>query len=837
MRKTLTLFCLFLILLNFSAFAQGLETLSIAVTDQNGDSITAGIVSVTDAKGKKAAEIEFGKTEKTPVINVGVGTYILEIQSPGFKAYKKSIEIKKGDKNIDVQLEVEEINVNVEIEQSEREKRMDEAFGGFLSEKEIAALPESGEDIKEELQRRYGDDILIRIDGDFDGSQIPPREQIASIKVVRNVFDAEFHQIASVIIDIRTKVGASKFSGFVNFSFNDSILNVRNPFNTERQPEQKRQLLMVLSGPIIKNKTSFSFSTFGIDGFNTQRFLGTISNVNEAGNRKTKNRIMFSTFGVKHNLPKEHLLNFKYQINDISFFRLGAFDLPERGSTLSIPRHTFSVTESGTFKGRFVNDIKFEFAKEFKRNISESDETTIIVLEAFNRGGSGLNSRDDATKFRLIDNLMFDAGKHSLKLGAEIEYAELRSLSENNTNGRFVFTSLANYENQTPSQYSQTSGATDVEISQSRVSFYVQDYFKFNKTLQVGLGLRYERQTGLRDDNNFSPRIGFVWSPEKSGKFIVRGGFGVFYDWLDTQTSASILANSNRQGQNLIIINPGFPNPFDGGIVSQPLPVSVSRLADDLINPQIFVAQNAFNYKLNKLVTFEGIYTFKRGLHHFRSRDINAPINNIRPNPAFGRIQLLESSGVTREHSFELRTNAYYKGVNIYSNYQLAKQTADFSDSFSLPMDNYNIRLERGPSNLEQRHKLNLSFNFDILKNIKVSPSFKLESGFPYTITTGRDDNRDTVFNDRPFAIGRNTGRGEWLRQVDVRLQWKLSMKYFGSSEKNEKRSINLNANIRNLFNSTNLTNYVGVQTSPFFGRATLARPARSIDLGVSFGF
>jgi len=833
----LNLLCLFLVMLTSTAFSQNTDTLSINLTDQNGGLITIGIVSLTDSQGKKIAEINLTEIKKTPMLNLGIGLYVLEIQSPGFKTYQKSVDIKKGENSVDIQLEIESINVDVKIKQSEREKRIEEAIGGYLSEKEIAALPESGEDIKEELQRRYGDDILIRLDGDFDGSQIPPREQISSIKVIRNTFDAEFHEIASIIIDIRTKVGASKFNGFVNFSLNDSMLNARNSFDAERQPEQRRQLIMFLSGPIVKQKTSFSFSTFGVGGFNTRRFLGASPNADENAARKITNRISFSTLGIKHNLPNEHLLNFKYQINNFSFFRLGPFDLPERGSTFSTPRHTFSVTESGTFKKKYINDIRFEFGREFKKNVAESNETTIIVLEAFNRGGSGLNSRDEASNIKLIDNLMFDAKNHSLKLGVEIEYLKLRSVSENNTNGRFVFSSLANFENGNPSQYSRTVGATDVKLSQSRISFYFQDYFKFNKTLQLSLGLRYERQNGLQDDNNFSPRIGFVWSPEKSGKFIVRGGFGVFYDWLDAQTSASILGNSVRQGRNLIIVNPGFPDPFDGGTLAQPLPASISRLADDLTNPQIFVAQNAFNYKLNKLVTFEGIYTFKRGLHHFRSRDINAPVSGVRPNSDFGRIQLLESSGTTGEHSFELRTNAYYKGVNIYGNYQLAKQTADFSDFFSLPMDNYNLRLERGPASLEQRHKLNLSFNFDVWKNIKVSPAFKLESGFPYTITTGRDDNGDTVFNDRPLGIGRNTARGEWLKQVDVRLQWKLSMKYLGIKRISEKGSINLNANVRNLFNSTNLTNYVGVQTSPFFGQATLARPARSIDFGLSFGF
>ena len=836
MRKNFKLFCLLLMLLNFSAFSQNLKTLSIIISDQNNDLINVGIVTLTDLQGKTVAKFELAEIMKTPTSNVDDGIYILEVQSPGFKIYKKNIEIKKGQNNIEVRLEVEYIDVNVKIEQSEREKRIEEVFGGYLSEKEIADLPESGEDIEEELKTRYGDDILIRIDGDFSGSQIPPREQISSIKVIRNTFDAEFHEITSVIIDIRTKVRTKGIRGFVSLSFNNSILNARNPFDLERQPEQKRQLIAFLTGPIIKNRTSFSFSILRLNKFNTQNFIGTVSNENRTIPPKLESKINFSTFIIKHNLPNEHLLNFKYQINNLSFFRLGPFDLAERGSTLSNPQHTFSITESGTFKGKYVNDIRFEFGKEFRKTTPESDDTTIIVLDAFNRGSSGLNSRDEATKFRLADNLLFDVGKHSLKLGTDIEYQKFQNTSENNVNGRFIFSSLGNFINRNPSQFSRTLGATDVEFSQSRVSFYLQDYFKVHKAVQLSLGLRYERENDLNDNNNFSPRIGYVWSPEKTGKFIVRGGFGVFYDWLDTQSISAILSNNGRQGQNLIITNPGFPNPFDGGIVSQSLPPSISRFADNLTNPYILAAQNAFNYKLSRALTFEGIYTYKRGLHHFRSRDINAPVDGIRPNADFGRIQFLESSGVSRENSFELRINSYYKGVNIYGNYQLAKRMDNFFGALGLPTDSYNLQLDQGIADLDQRHKLNLSFNFDVWK-IKVTPAFKLESGLPYTITTGRDNNGNTVFNDRPFGIGRNTGRGEWLRQTDLRLQWKMPLKYLGVKGEFEKRSVNLNANIRNIFNTANLTNYVGVQTSPFFRQPTLARNSRNIDLGLSFIF
>lgn len=141
-------------------------------------------------------------------------------------------------------------------------------------------------------------------------------------------------------------------------------------------------------------------------------------------------------------------------------------------------------------------------------------------------------------------------------------------------------------------------------------------------------------------------------------------------------------------------------------------------------------------------MTFEGTHTFKRGWHHFRSRNINAPINGIRPNSNVGIIRLLESSGTTQENSFDLKINGYYKGVNIFGNYLLSDITDDFANALSLPMDNYNLKLERGISNLNQTHRINIGLNFDLFKILNIAPSYRIESGFPYTITTGRDNNQ-----------------------------------------------------------------------------------------------
>jgi hypothetical protein len=150
----------------------------------------------------------------------------------------------------------------------------------------------------------------------------------------------------------------------------------------------------------------------------------------------------------------------------------------------------------------------------------------------------------------------------------------------------------------------------------------------------------------------------------------------------------------------------------------------------------------------------------------------------------------------------------------------------------------------------------------------------------PYTITTGRDDNGDTVFNDRPAGVSRNSARGADQWNVSLRLNRSFNLGGLlgpgggpviigggpgGASQRStpvaaqrgpgggegggpvvremimdgsaSRYRLDLYAQISNLFNTTNLNGFVGNLLSDYFGRATSAAPARRIELGASLSF
>jgi hypothetical protein len=137
-----------------------------------------------------------------------------------------------------------------------------------------------------------------------------------------------------------------------------------------------------------------------------------------------------------------------------------------------------------------------------------------------------------------------------------------------------------------------------------------------------------------------------------------------------------------------------------------------------------------------------------------------------------------------------------------------------------------------------------------------------VQSALPYNVTTGRDDNGDTISNDRPAGVTRNTGRGRAVVDLSTRLAWRLA---FGSApaagpggpqirllrggadanplgempagDGTKRYGIELYAQAFNLLNHVNATTFSGVTASPFFGQATAAAPPRRVEIGARFSF
>lgn len=858
--KIKNLICFTFIIVCFASTVHALQTdsLRVIVTDQTDAFIPDVIVRLKNEKGF-VKEIKDSDNENASFSKLTLGKYILEVEAKGFKPFAQEIEVKAGRNEITVKLEIAEIAENVQVERDPQDKALDSqdgAFTNFLTREQLEALPDDPEELEKALKDQFGQDVFIRVDG-FTG-KLPPKSQIASIRVTRSSFDAEYHQLGSTIIDIISKAGGGKWLSSVWFNFNDESFNARNPFATRRFPAQGRDFDAFFSGPIIKNKTSVFAILSGENSYRQKNIFAAVPDGQINDSVRNLFNSFYSSVKISHNLGKGKSLNMIYNAATRNSLNegVGGFDLPERAFSFNTSSHQIKISESGFIGKRFLNEIRLQYTNETTKTNPISDETAIIVLDSFNAGGAGNFSRRRRQNLWISDNFLFGAGKiHALKIGGLFEYENQNLISADNQNGTFTFSSLADFQNNFPSTFTQSLGLRKINVSQFQIGAYIQDDIRLHRSFLLSAGLRWEWQNNLKNYSNFSPRLGFTWSPYKNGKMTFRGGAGVYYNWLETNNLATILSQNISQPSETIIINPSYPNPFQSG-TSQILPQSFRQLAPDLKNPYVFLSSIGMERQLSKKAFLRVLYKYQKGVHQFRSRDINAPFNFIRPNLDFGRITQVESTAFFAQNSLNIEFNgSIRRNLSFTSNYTFSKTISDNNGIFGLPSDNYNLQADRSVSNLDRRHRLYASMFWRIRKGLNFSTNLTAASPLPYTITTGFDNNSDTIFNDRPFGARRNSERGAWRKQVDMSLSWTIGLikretagggvaavlednadsETIGNA--NHKYSLKFSVRAHNVFNQPNFTNYIGVQTSPFFRQPITADSPRRIELGIRFSF
>ena len=272
------------------------------------------------------------------------------------------------------------------------------------------------------------------------------------------------------------------------------------------------------------------------------------------------------------------------------------------------------------------------------------------------------------------------------------------------------------------------------------------------------------------------PRGGIAWSPFKNGKTTIRAGGGVFFDWFDAQNYEQAVQLDGTHQQISTVVSPGYPNALSGGQAIL-LPSGRVTLAADLTLPVLKEASVAVERQLPGDFRASVMLVRRRGSHGLRGINLNAPLaDGRRPDPAAGTITGVESIA---ESSFDgmfvnLNVMRPEKRVFVGLNYALSRSINETDGPFDLPADSRNLAAERGPGAKDARHRFTSLANFPVYRKLMAGTALRVQSALPYNITTGFDDNGDTVSNDRPAGVTRNSGRGSTLVDVGARLTWTI---------------------------------------------------------------
>lgn len=431
-----------------------------------------------------------------------------------------------------------------------------------------------------------------------------PLDAIREFNLITNQFNAEFGRNANSQLQLLTRSGSNRFHGELFEFMRNSYFNARDYFDRtgKATPNINNDWGAMAGGAIVKDKL-FYFGTYEqqtIRGLGGTRIANVPTTAQAAGavpiaqQILQRDKVPTSPTGqisqvapsATDTLAYSGRIDYNITQRDFFYLRFGEqssnsastgntfidSNLVTNGATSTNRPWNGTLTETHTFSPTLVNTFLAAYGRSapvFSPLLTGGGPEILFTDGTSNFGTwSGLPQGRIQNTFQYQDIAQKVWGKHQVKFGAELDRIQGNSFFDSNVNGSLTFTSLANFLNGVPFQYSQNFGNS---VRGNRVwndFYFVQDDWKITRNLTLNLGFREEIAHGPTEVNNIlsnidpkltstplggagtgplgsfytggsyfhtnynpGPRFGFAWNPN-GGKTVIRGGYGITYDFI-----------------------------------------------------------------------------------------------------------------------------------------------------------------------------------------------------------------------------------------------------------------------------------------------------------------
>jgi hypothetical protein len=846
------------------AWAEGV-TVSGTVQDAGGSPLGAARLSLSSDVGE-TREAESDGNGRFAFDDVAPGKYVVRVQASTHLPLEMPLQVTtQPPRPLRIQMKLgidEEVTVEDVTPEQERTAAANNGDTLSLHGDFIQGLPTApgaqgltdlvSSFVSPAAQGTGGASILV--DGAEDSALTIPSDAIRRIKVNRDPYSTEYRRPGKGRIEILTQDGSRRrFKGGAAFTWRTSAFDARNALSGTRQEVNRRSLQMSFGGPLWKKPGAHGAGSFflgaeyltGVEDriVAAQTVSGPLSAAIPARDRLMSGLARADLRSGLHRAS----LRYYYASESSTNRHVGGLRLPEQGyDGRDGPEHT--VQAAGSFiSSRYINDVQFTLAVRKRREGRPAHGPALDVNGAFLGGEPQVDRAGDRTRLELRNVGTVVLGPHTFRFGAGARRDALTETDASGFGGIFEFASLADFSRARPFVYRVSRGTPRLSLVSWETEAFAQDEIKLGSPLRLMVGARYDRSSEIHDRDNVAPRLAVAYSPG-SQKSVFRAGFGVFYERLPSWVSERRLLEDGARVRSLVVVHPSYPDPFRAGETSV-VPPSVFRTAANLETPYTVQASAAWERQLGRWTVMTLEYAFLRGYHLFRARDVNAPLpgTGLRPDPSLRNVVEIGSSGRMRSHALTFT----YRGTvgrhfKATAQYTLAQTRNDVpgagadplgGTSLGLPADNYDLEKEYGRADFDRRHQVSLAGLLELPLRIQIGALLRYKSPIPFDITTGRDDNGDTYANDRPPGVRRNAGRGPRFTQLDLRLTKQIRTASPFPGDKRRRGSVQMVLDAFNVLNQVNYGPYVGVVTSPFFGRAVAAKEPRAFQFAVRYGF
>ena len=546
---------------------------------------------------------------------------------------------------------------------------------------------------------------------------------------------------------------------------------------------------------------------------------------------------------------------------------------------------------------------------------------SLITVSGFSPLGHEYNNPQSGTTnvIQIADTLTWTRGNHLIKAGFDGRFIRQDAFRDVLSRGTLGFTGLLAGDPLVELLSGLATFTTAAHLDNPQrlrtesYAGFLQDNFRVRPNVTLSAGLRYDvtsppvdatdratlydPQTGSlkaagadgfprggydADRNNWAPRLGAAWTVDAAGTTVARGAYGLYYNHSALAPSEGLYFNAPYYTYALYFTSQlGLVTLSDPFPISFPIPTPNPALGiqRDLRTPYLHEYNVTLQRQLGATRVAEVAYVGSRGRNLIASRDINQPRPsiaqlNLRPNPRYADITLIESRARSEFDSFQTRFQQRYDfGCTMLVAYTLGKSMDDASGFFTsagdpnFPQDSANLGAEWGRSSFDVRHRFSVSFSYEVPFGFTVSGIVAMQSGRPFTAALLPEiDNSNTGrsslgfgANDRPNVTGNtaltNPGPNQWFNGAAFSMP---SYGTFGNAGRNilegpgyqnvnlallkqvplsGSARLQLRAEVFNLLNRANFDLPDNFYGSPTFGRILSAQSPRHIQFGARLMF
>jgi hypothetical protein len=538
-------------------------------------------------------------------------------------------------------------------------------------------------------------------------------------------------------------------------------------------------------------------------------------------------------------------------------------------------------------------------------------------------GGDG-GTIADRSVYQFKDDVSLLKGNHSLKLGfnfnylhqlgilngnehfATLEFFDDPSVIFNNTNGRYPqgFQTpgiVEVWQQANGGAFNGTGYWADTLNNVKQLSGWFQDDWRATPQLTLNLGIRYDTDFNLMDEENFelnatrqtleaighpaggypksprkdiSPRVGFAYDLRGDGRRVLRGGYGLYFDQYNTAAAAGDITAQARRPLNALAelsnsaigrgqlatyrfgIDPLPPQPTEGNKL--PSGATGQWIDVDMVDPRTHQLHLGYAHELMANTTLAVDYTHVEGRNEKRQININPRLNGRRRLAddflrVFGdanylsQVRILSGINESRYDALTFLLRRRMERMTVQAHYTLAGSysyggsTGNRSGAGQPQVwDQPLADSEWGPNGPDERHRFVFTGVIEAPWGIQLSPVVQAASARAYNLTAGSDLNGDGTNNDR--WIDPATGEQVGVNSARGDKTFNVDMRTTKFIELGADRRLGLFLETFNIFNNVNHGNaYNGNGRSAAFRTPTGYMPRlgipRQVQVGARFLF